>query len=210
MDGMSDTVDGRNPAPVDMENLPLFTGLYLSQVVQDFFHQQYHLKKTPKIALFQHFCSHPTPPPHWVPLLSRLLAWLPESFPARGGWNPPPRSPQKIPWPIRKPPGTTSSDWEALQAIIITSEAVGFCWPFFWGENCLANRNIYIMGYNNSYETGGSRIPYMTQASTTALTIVFLRFSHCCGLSNLGSSRTSRRVLQRFMWCCWPKRCHKG
>ena len=36
------TVDGRNPAPVDMENLPLFTGFYLSQVVQDFFHQQYH------------------------------------------------------------------------------------------------------------------------------------------------------------------------
>ena len=34
---------GRNPAPVDMEKLPLFTGLwlYLSQVVQDFFHQQY-------------------------------------------------------------------------------------------------------------------------------------------------------------------------
>ena len=35
------TVDGRNPAPVDMENLPLFTGFYTSQVVQDFFHQQY-------------------------------------------------------------------------------------------------------------------------------------------------------------------------
>ena len=34
---------GRNPAPVDMEKLPLFTGLwlYLSQVVQDFFHQKY-------------------------------------------------------------------------------------------------------------------------------------------------------------------------
>ena len=35
------TVDGRNHAPVDMENLPLFTGVYTSQVVQDFFHQQY-------------------------------------------------------------------------------------------------------------------------------------------------------------------------
>ena len=35
------TVDGRNPAPVDMENLPLFTGFYLSQVVQEFFHQHY-------------------------------------------------------------------------------------------------------------------------------------------------------------------------
>ena len=37
------TLDGRNPAPVDMENLPLFKGFYLSQVVQDFFHQQYHV-----------------------------------------------------------------------------------------------------------------------------------------------------------------------
>ena len=36
------TVDGRNSAPVDiMENIPLFTGFYTSNVVQDFFHQQY-------------------------------------------------------------------------------------------------------------------------------------------------------------------------
>ena len=40
-----DTVDGRNPAPVDMVNIPLFTEFYVSQVVQDFFHQQYHSKK---------------------------------------------------------------------------------------------------------------------------------------------------------------------
>ena len=33
-------VDGRNPAPVDMVNIPLFTGFYESQVVQDFFHQE--------------------------------------------------------------------------------------------------------------------------------------------------------------------------
>ena len=32
----------KNPAPVDMVNLTLFTGFYTSQVVQDFFHQQYH------------------------------------------------------------------------------------------------------------------------------------------------------------------------
>jgi len=37
-----DTVDGRNPAQVDMVNLPLFVGFYTSQVVQDFVHQQYH------------------------------------------------------------------------------------------------------------------------------------------------------------------------
>ena len=35
-------VDGRHPAPVDRQFLPLFTGFYTSQVVQDFFHQQYH------------------------------------------------------------------------------------------------------------------------------------------------------------------------
>ena len=39
--GRRDTVDGRNPAPVNMANTPLFTGFYTSQVVQDFFHQQY-------------------------------------------------------------------------------------------------------------------------------------------------------------------------
>ena len=36
------TVDGGNPALVDMEKLPLFAGFYTSQVVQDFFHQPYH------------------------------------------------------------------------------------------------------------------------------------------------------------------------
>ena len=39
---MDGTVDGRNRAPVDMVNIPLFTGFYTSQVVVwDFFHQQY-------------------------------------------------------------------------------------------------------------------------------------------------------------------------
>ena len=32
---------GRNPAPVDMVDLSLFTEFYTSQVVQDFLHQQY-------------------------------------------------------------------------------------------------------------------------------------------------------------------------
>jgi len=35
------TVDGRNPAPVDMVNIPLFARFYTTQVVQDFFHQEY-------------------------------------------------------------------------------------------------------------------------------------------------------------------------
>ena len=38
LEGINDTVDGRNPAPVDMVNIILFTGFYTSQVVQDFFH----------------------------------------------------------------------------------------------------------------------------------------------------------------------------
>jgi len=37
-----DTLDGRNPAPVDMVNIPLFSWFYTSQVVQDFFHQQFN------------------------------------------------------------------------------------------------------------------------------------------------------------------------
>ena len=38
---MFDTVDGRNPAPVDMVNIPLFTRFFTSHVVVwDFFHQQ--------------------------------------------------------------------------------------------------------------------------------------------------------------------------
>ena len=40
----NDTVDGRNPAPADMVNIPLFTRFYTSQVVQDFFLQPYYLK----------------------------------------------------------------------------------------------------------------------------------------------------------------------
>jgi len=35
------TVDGQNPAPPRMMIIPLFVGFQPSQVVQDFFHQQY-------------------------------------------------------------------------------------------------------------------------------------------------------------------------
>jgi len=37
---MFTTVDGRNPAPVDREFIPILTGFYTSHVVQDFSHQQ--------------------------------------------------------------------------------------------------------------------------------------------------------------------------
>ena len=37
------TVYGRNPAPVDRVNITVFTGFHTCWVVQDFFHQQYHV-----------------------------------------------------------------------------------------------------------------------------------------------------------------------
>ena len=40
---ITNCVDGWNAAPVDLVNIPLFTGFYTSQVVQDFFHQQSQL-----------------------------------------------------------------------------------------------------------------------------------------------------------------------
>ena len=43
------TVDGKNSAPVDMVNIPLFTGFHTSKVVQDFFHQQYHVCQFPTL-----------------------------------------------------------------------------------------------------------------------------------------------------------------
>ena len=63
------TVDGWNPAPVDMVNIPLFIGFHTSQVVQDFSHQQYHPGKwtagtyklfTP-IEQEKHHLNHPPP-----------------------------------------------------------------------------------------------------------------------------------------------------
>ncbi len=51
---LGDTVDGRNPAPVDRWFIPLFTGFHTPQVVQDFSHQQYHIyRKHPKNILYQ-------------------------------------------------------------------------------------------------------------------------------------------------------------
>ena len=57
-----DTVDGRNPAPVDTVNIPLFTGCHTCWVVQDFFHQQYYMTKatenTTEILLIQGVLVH--------------------------------------------------------------------------------------------------------------------------------------------------------
>ena len=51
------TVDGRNPAPVDMVNFPLFAGFYTCQVVQDFFHQQYLKPQFMAILAYQPLVS---------------------------------------------------------------------------------------------------------------------------------------------------------
>ena len=40
-ESIRDAVDGQNPAPVEMVNIPLFTRFYTSQVVQDFVRQPY-------------------------------------------------------------------------------------------------------------------------------------------------------------------------
>ena len=50
----------KNPAPVDMEDLPSFTRCYLSQLVQDFFHQQYFHRSTCSFLMLLDFmCSWP-------------------------------------------------------------------------------------------------------------------------------------------------------
>ena len=51
---MDNTVDGRNPAPVDSKFMPLFTGFCTSQVVQDFFHSQHHIITLIYFVLIQH------------------------------------------------------------------------------------------------------------------------------------------------------------
>ena len=48
------TVDGQNPAPVDMVNIPLFIGFHTSQVVQDFFHQQYEQQQQNAVKMTFH------------------------------------------------------------------------------------------------------------------------------------------------------------
>ena len=57
------TVDGRNPAPADMVNIPLFTGFYTSQVVQDFLHPQY-VKRGVYSLLMARVWKYPSPLPH--------------------------------------------------------------------------------------------------------------------------------------------------
>ena len=51
------TVDGRNPAPAHVVSIPLFTGFCTSQVVQDFFHQQYEINSYKHIEMANSNCA---------------------------------------------------------------------------------------------------------------------------------------------------------
>ena len=62
-------VDGRNPTPVDRQFIPLFTGFYLFQVVQDVFHQQFLFGSSAIISLFPLDCTKKTEiPGHFLAL----------------------------------------------------------------------------------------------------------------------------------------------
>ena len=70
------TVDGRNPAPVDMINIPLFIGFHTSQVVQDFSHQQYFEQFYLAVKLSMEFC----------PLRSFSFSWPRDVGSSPVGW----------------------------------------------------------------------------------------------------------------------------
>ena len=53
------TVDGKTPAPVEMANVTGFIRIYTFQVVQDFFHQQYHKNYIKVVSLpWKHALQH--------------------------------------------------------------------------------------------------------------------------------------------------------
>ena len=54
----SHTVDGTDPAPVDMVNIPLFTWCHACWVVQDFFHQQYTICIDMKVSIYIYISLH--------------------------------------------------------------------------------------------------------------------------------------------------------
>ena len=72
-------VDGRNPAnQLRLVNIPLFTGFYTSQVVQDFFHQpSIIIVKLHLLELFYFSFNN-----HWHPKSSNL-----NRVPSFGSWN---------------------------------------------------------------------------------------------------------------------------
>ena len=90
------TVDGRNPAPVEVGSLlPLLTGFYTSQVVQNFFHQQYvYYKKASfisEMSFFKHppLDSHPQTTTAWFPRRQGMMIALgrgSEAFPRKNRW----------------------------------------------------------------------------------------------------------------------------
>ena len=58
------SVDGRNPTPVDMVDISIFSGFHTSQVVVwDFFHQQYHFMFRTMVKSSQHLPTGTWAPP---------------------------------------------------------------------------------------------------------------------------------------------------
>ena len=83
-------VDGRNPAPVDMVNVPWFKGFYTSQLVQD-----YSINSTTKLSMlgifcFKKSCHVPYSLPHTyagLVFLGRFLG-VQKNSPSQGVWKP--------------------------------------------------------------------------------------------------------------------------
>ena len=79
-------VDGTNPAPVDMVNIPFFLEFHTCQVVQDFFHQQwvyFRFFRIPQPKSLQGF--HPKIPPSrrfgigpWKVMGTKIMELQPE------------------------------------------------------------------------------------------------------------------------------------
>ena len=71
------TVDGRNFAPVDMVNLPLFRGFHTCWVVQDSFHQQYEILLIINPCPFLDMSKFDPTRKLWLPRPKRLSqSWL--------------------------------------------------------------------------------------------------------------------------------------
>ena len=99
-----DTVDGRNPAPVDMVNIPLFTRLHTCWVVQDFFQQYYDLSRGQAVLGYSGpSCFYPLQTSSPMVKTAQAgsvcgdLQRLRQQYPTGGGVGRP-RKPEKTPW----------------------------------------------------------------------------------------------------------------
>ena len=132
------TVDGRNPAPVDTVNIPLFAGIHTSQVVQEFFHQQYHeVVSQPKVNCWFVLVVWIPEIPLWKGLLLKgtlripnhqpkptINHWLIDDKKPSTCWSP------KISQQLH-PPNTWMSRWKLGS---MGSYHLADKWLVYWGE----------------------------------------------------------------------------